>query len=213
MAIQFPKIQLREYIFDEEFTTGGSLPDTIQLNKTNLVDGSEVVTNLDGSVIYENGTDYTMDYENGKITVLDTGAMSTNTTYKIDYEYVYNEQEIGADYGVEVSVWWDKIEKDRKVMQSGRVVSYIQGYRLKMRLRLLEVNNWVISEFLRVMYNWSYPGSRRIIAYPTFYSGEYEVEVDDKYGFNNPSGRWVVKGFDIVLTGVEIVSSIPTFLY
>ena len=72
-------------VTDETFT---SQYDTwVQLKHTNIDEGSETVTNTDGTVTYTRGTDYEMDYANGKIKVLSSGSMADATDYYIDYTY------------------------------------------------------------------------------------------------------------------------------
>ena len=75
-------------VTDEEFT---SVFDTaVSLDNDGLVLYSETVTNAAGTTTYTRDTDYTMDYEDGTVTVLSTGTMANATTYEIDYLY-YNQ--------------------------------------------------------------------------------------------------------------------------
>jgi hypothetical protein len=74
------------HITDESFTSAFDTP--VSLANPNIVSGSEVVTSSDGLTTYVNGTDYTMDYVGGKITVLSTGSMVDATSYLIDYNYM-----------------------------------------------------------------------------------------------------------------------------
>jgi len=60
----------------------------IQLGHTNIVENSEKVYNATYTAV--SGTDYTMDYVNGTITVLSTGNLLNTTSYNIDYQYYYN---------------------------------------------------------------------------------------------------------------------------
>ncbi len=69
------------------FTTGATLPEDIDLSPpARMINGSVVVTSLDGSITYTEGVDYTVDYENGTLTVLNTGSMSPSTQYTISYQ-------------------------------------------------------------------------------------------------------------------------------
>ena len=72
-------------ITDETFTSDYDV--AVQSKHTNLTSDSEVVTTTDGGTTYVKDTDYTMDYPNGKITVLSTGGMADATDYYIDYSY------------------------------------------------------------------------------------------------------------------------------
>ncbi|WP_456486531.1 archaellin/type IV pilin N-terminal domain-containing protein [Candidatus Alkanophaga liquidiphilum] len=60
----------------------------VQLAHTNIVEGSETVTDTSGATTYTSGTDYEMNYIAGQIKVLSGGNMSNNTDYYIDYEYI-----------------------------------------------------------------------------------------------------------------------------
>lgn len=70
-------------IIDEAFTSVFDV--AVQLIHSMIDHGSEVVTN--NGTTYTRGTDYTMDYRNGTITVLSTGTMANTTGYLIDYNY------------------------------------------------------------------------------------------------------------------------------
>jgi len=78
-----PPYSANTEIEDEEFTSDYDEP--VYLNSVNLEAGSVTVTDTSGSVTYTEGTDYTIDYENGSITVLRTGSMSDATDYEISY--------------------------------------------------------------------------------------------------------------------------------
>lgn len=75
--------ELRFQVVDEQFHIA-NLDEWVQLKHQNLF--SENVTSLDGSITYVKGTDYDMDYTNGKIMALTTGTMTTGDYY-IDYWY------------------------------------------------------------------------------------------------------------------------------
>ena len=70
-------------IIDEAFTSDFDV--AVQLLHSMIDYGSEVVTN--NGTTYDRGTDYTMNYRDGTITVLSTGTMADSTSYNIDYNY------------------------------------------------------------------------------------------------------------------------------
>jgi len=74
-----------EAVVDESFTSSFDI--AVSLAHSDLVSGSVVVTTTDGVTTYVEDTDYTIDYTNGTITVLSTGAMLDATAYYIDYTY------------------------------------------------------------------------------------------------------------------------------
>lgn len=57
------------------------------LENKNIRAGSVTVESLGGQVTYLENTDYTIDYANGEITILSTGAGPAATPYHIDYQY------------------------------------------------------------------------------------------------------------------------------
>lgn len=71
-------------VTDESFVAQSN--SGINLNNVHLKNGSVVVSDVSGSVVYEEGIDYTIDYENGSITVLSTGSMINGESYHIDYQ-------------------------------------------------------------------------------------------------------------------------------
>jgi len=71
-------------ISDESFT---SAHDTgAALDSVDIVPGSMTVTDTGGTVTYTEGTDYTVDYEEGTVTVLSTGSMADASEYLVSYE-------------------------------------------------------------------------------------------------------------------------------
>ena len=72
-------------IADEEFTSNHDVP--VQLNHSMIATDSENVEPDGGGASYVKGTDYTIDYRDGNITVLGTGTMADATTFDIDYTY------------------------------------------------------------------------------------------------------------------------------
>jgi len=186
----YPKMQLREQIWDEEFTTGSSLPDMILLAHDSIVEDSETVTNLDGTVTYKRDTDYTIDYGKGRITVLDTGGMQPDTTYKIDYEYVYQERTFGADTGTNIDTTWKRVILGQMVTQSGEIKEWKLGERLVCTIRITEINVYSATDFIRMAYLWR-GADRRVILYPRpgNWPG-YEVIPDSDFHFDYPGGVW-----------------------
>jgi hypothetical protein len=72
-------------ITDESFTSDHDT--AVSLDNVAILQYSETVTTTDGATTYVRGTDYTMTYSTGKITVDSTGSMSDSTAYEIDYLY------------------------------------------------------------------------------------------------------------------------------
>lgn len=56
-------------------------------NFQKVVDGSVVVTDTTGTIIYTEGTDYTIDYTNGTITTLNTGTIGAAQNVVVDWVY------------------------------------------------------------------------------------------------------------------------------
>lgn len=74
-------------ITNETFNSG-TLDTAVSLAHRNIRSSpAPVVTNTAETVTYTEGTDYTIDYNEGKITCLSTGSMAANTGYLIDYTY------------------------------------------------------------------------------------------------------------------------------
>ena len=59
----------------------------IKLAHTSIVEGSEIVMDLNNTTIYTKNVDYEMDYMNSRIKVLPTGSMRNWTEYSISYIY------------------------------------------------------------------------------------------------------------------------------
>lgn len=59
----------------------------VSLGNDRLQSGSERVSDPDTGARFRSGSDYTMDYQAGEITVLAGGEMADATTYTIDYNY------------------------------------------------------------------------------------------------------------------------------
>lgn len=65
--------------------TGQVRSSVISLNRVNIIEGSDVVT-VNGRQL-QRGTDYTIQYDFGQITLLDPEATDPNANVSIDYEY------------------------------------------------------------------------------------------------------------------------------
>ena len=63
----------------------------VQLPHTNIVNASETVTDTSGATTYTRGSDYEMNYTDGKIKVLSGGNMQNYTDYLISYKYTTRE--------------------------------------------------------------------------------------------------------------------------
>jgi hypothetical protein len=72
----------------EEFTSAFDV--AVGLENAAIYDNTVAVTSADGNTTYIEGTDYTIDYLNGTITVLSTGTMADATSYKINYRHYLN---------------------------------------------------------------------------------------------------------------------------
>lgn len=73
-------------VVDESFTSAFDV--AVALANQNIQTSPvPVVTSSDGLTTYAEGTDYTIDYVAGTITVLSTGTMADATAYLIDYTY------------------------------------------------------------------------------------------------------------------------------
>lgn len=73
-------------VTDEAIT---SVDDTwVDLDYARITFGTVVVTSNDGNTTYTEGTDYVIDYAQGRIKVLGAGAVSNGTALKVDYGYL-----------------------------------------------------------------------------------------------------------------------------
>lgn len=186
----YPKIQLREWIYDEQFTTGAALPDTVQLAHTSIVSNSETVTSQDGQTVYVPGVDYTMDYASGTITVLDTGSMQPGTTYLIDYEYVVHEHQFDASTGTKINMKWENEILAEMVTQAGTIIRWGGGVRGHFTIDLSEIDAHTATDILRMAFTWP-SGTRRIILYPRPENlPGYEVVPGDTFTWTYPGGVW-----------------------
>ncbi|MBP7461730.1 MAG: hypothetical protein KBA26_10615 [Candidatus Delongbacteria bacterium] len=99
-----------------EFTTtenATAYPDKyVQLSSTNLIDGSVSVTNSNGNLTYQSGTDYSLDAIGGRFMALSTGSIPSGEVVKIAYRHapIYQSRYLsGEEYnqpfkGVHLSV-------------------------------------------------------------------------------------------------------------
>ena len=76
-------------VIDESFISSHDI--AVSLAHSNITSSTVVVTTTDGNTTYTEDTDYTIDYTNGAITVLSTGAMVDATEYYIDYDYIVED--------------------------------------------------------------------------------------------------------------------------
>ena len=90
---------ITDEIVDETFNS--AFDTAVELDYTELKTGTVVVTDVGGGVTYTEGTDYTVDYENGTITVLSTGAMADSTNYEIDYQTTRPSKVIVSSSGID----------------------------------------------------------------------------------------------------------------
>ena len=79
-----PPYTLSNEVEDETFTVIHD--EAVELQNAGLTTGSVVVTTVDDLTQYTEDVDYTIDYENGTITVLASGSMADATDYLISYE-------------------------------------------------------------------------------------------------------------------------------
>lgn len=63
------------------------------LGNPNIQSSTVVVTNEGATVTYAETTDYTIDYTDGTLTALSTGAIANNQVLKVSYEYIENRIE------------------------------------------------------------------------------------------------------------------------
>lgn len=75
----------RQRVRQEDFTSNhGSL---VGLAQDDLIEGTEAVYDAGAGTQFERGDDYEMDFLDGQIETLASGAMADSTTYQIDYNY------------------------------------------------------------------------------------------------------------------------------
>jgi len=77
-------LTLSDIIEDESFTA--DVDTAVALEYVGIDSGSVSVTTLDGLTEFTEGIDYTVDYEDGMITVLGSGSMADGSDYLISYE-------------------------------------------------------------------------------------------------------------------------------
>lgn len=81
----FPKTTALTRVDIESVVLTGT--NTVNLRHANLVNGTERVTNLAGTIVYVAGTDYTINYTNGTIARIPTGGIGDGDTVIITYRY------------------------------------------------------------------------------------------------------------------------------
>ena len=209
----FSKIELLEDIVDEQFTVDAY--DTwINLENDNILDGSETVTSLDGSTTYVRGTDYEIDYENGKIKVLSSGSMDLDD-YLIDYTHKAYTWTFSAEDGFEMEFWFEREILAKIKLQSGEIVESTLGWRLHWQARVMEWDAYSLSDFVRLMCSWP-SATRRIWLYPRpsylkRYNGVryYEVLPPEDFKLDFLGGKWQGVGLTIKLVQKDIDPSLP----
>jgi len=203
----FPKIELREYVIGESIRTGSSLPCTIKLSNEGIIPESEVVK--DDNNVYVRGTDYLIDYADGKITVFATGSMRSNRTYYIDYEYVYLAKTIDSDVGANAWVSWERELLGEMTTQDGEKIEWRAGWRLKIRITITEFDNYTITDFFRLAYCWT-GDLRRIIIYPRpNYLPGYEVIPSITFEFTYPEDVWKGQIAEFTFTSKRLFDNLP----
>jgi len=75
---------MSDEIEDESFTAAHDA--AVALQNVGIRSGSMTVTTADGLTEFTEGTDYTIDYDDGEITVLGSGSMADSTNYLISYD-------------------------------------------------------------------------------------------------------------------------------
>lgn len=81
----FPKTTSLTRVNSEAVTLIGTT--AVNLQKANLVSGSVRVTDVLGTTVYTEGTDYTINYTNGTITRVGTGGIADGQTVIVRYRY------------------------------------------------------------------------------------------------------------------------------
>jgi len=96
------KVKGKEQIVPVQQSVGFASGDTLQLPNSELMPDSVVVAS-DSSlgIIYVENVDYSMDYDDGKITRLASGAITSGSSVVIWYLYFRIYQD-GADYSIDV---------------------------------------------------------------------------------------------------------------
>ena len=75
---------MSDEIEDESFTAAHDA--AVALQNVGIRSGSMTVTTADGLTEFTEGVDYTIDYDDGEITVLGSGSMADGTNYLISYD-------------------------------------------------------------------------------------------------------------------------------
>jgi len=94
-----------------------------ELNRDNIVPGSEAVRNPNDNTQFVRSEAYEMRYNPGEIRILDSGDMSSGTTYQIDYRYevegTYPEDDSGSNELVETI---SGVVSDRQAQQLAYII-------------------------------------------------------------------------------------------
>jgi len=61
--------------------------EAVPLDHENIQSGSVIVENFERTTLYIEGSDYEIDYSNGTVTMLESGNMTSNATYLIQYDF------------------------------------------------------------------------------------------------------------------------------
>ena len=73
-------------VVTDEIFTAGAVDAEVDMDHARVTSGTLTVSNLAGTTIYTEGTDYSVDYDTGRITILASGLMSEGTDYRVSYE-------------------------------------------------------------------------------------------------------------------------------
>lgn len=204
----FSKIQLRQMVYDEVFNSG-SLDEWVSLAHHPIAENSETVTSYDGSTTYQRGTDYQMDYENGRILCLSTGSIPPETDLKIDYEYIAQEYQFTSSDGFQMWIEWVREIAGRMKTQSGRIIESKLGWRLVWKMKAMEIDAYSLSDFLRMVALWE-GADKRVILFPR--PGNlpgYEMVNPERFGLDFLANKWIGVGLEIQLISRNLFPEIP----
>ena len=131
-ALFFPREEdpIRKLV-NESFTSAHDA--AVTLDRKEIQTGTTVVTTSNGVTTYTETDDYTMDDENGTITVLSSGSMADTTGFLIDYSFLAVPEKIESATS-EQALWLLQQTKlaqliDRKALQDQGVKTFsIDGH-------------------------------------------------------------------------------------
>jgi len=96
MEFKITDLQVEEdSVEDKGHVLIGVIPTSLDFD--DLLTGSEVVTDLTGTITYVYGTDYNMDYLGGTITRIESGSISNPGAVLVDYDYNTDIQELWSE--------------------------------------------------------------------------------------------------------------------